>query len=129
MRKIAIALSFLIFLFNVTGCKRGAEKREIPKLGWSACSNYRGDIVKNAFDGDIKTRWDTGAIQAPGSYFELNLGEPYRVSQIILDFGPSLMDYPRKLKIEVSLDMKNWTTLLDGITPQPVEGNVSISFA
>lgn len=128
MRNFAITLSLLFFLFSTLSCKRGSATREVPKRGWSASSNYRGDIAKNAFDGDIKTRWDSGANQAPGMYFELNLGEPYRVSQVILNLGNSLMDYPRKLKIEASLDMKNWTTLLDGITPQPVEGRVSIAF-
>ena len=132
MRNMVIPLSLVIFvvifLFKGLNCKRAPAKRNIPKAGWSASSNYRGDVVKNAFDGDPKTRWDTGAIQTPGMYLELNLGEPYRVSQIIMDLGDSLMDYPRKLKIETSLDMNSWTTLLDGITLQPVGGKVSIPF-
>jgi hypothetical protein len=118
------AVFLAVFLSNTISCKNGSQGRMIPKTGWSASSNYRGDIVKNAFDNRIKTRWDTGAIQSPGMYFELNLGEPYRISQIVLDLDSSIKDYPRKLEIKVSLDMRNWNTLMEGVSSKPVEGRV-----
>jgi hypothetical protein len=118
----------VILIINSWGCKKGASKREIPSVHWSASSNYRSEVVTYAFDGDIKTRWDTGVNQTPGMYFELNLGEPYRVSEIILYLGNSIHDYPRILKIDTSLDLKNWSTLIDNIVPQPKEGKITISF-
>lgn len=49
----------------------------IPRAGWTgrASHNYSGDLPADVFDGDAGSIWSTGAVQEPGMYFEIDMGE------------------------------------------------------
>ena len=84
----------------------------IPSAGWSAFTNPPGTDPTAAFDGNPGTRWTSGVPQSPGMYFGLDLGHPYRISQVIWEVAQSPTDYPRGVQVEVSMDQRNWTTVL-----------------
>jgi hypothetical protein len=49
----------------------------IARDGWTgkASHSYSGDSPADVFDGDVDSIWSTGAVQEPGMYFEIDLGE------------------------------------------------------
>lgn len=54
-----------------------------------------------ALDGKVDTRWGTGAPQAPGQSFTVELREPVTLDGIEYAFGKWWADRPRELKIEI----------------------------
>ena len=56
----------------------------------------------NAIDKDSATRWDTGAAQAGGEWFRIELDEDRLITGIVLDAQGSGGDYPRGYEVYVS---------------------------
>lgn len=63
--------------------------------------------VKNAFDGNKDSRWDSTAAQKGGEWFQIDLGAEYSVSKVVLDVGGT-QDFPRAYEVFVSSDGTNW---------------------
>jgi hypothetical protein len=67
--------------------------------------------VKGAIDGTESTRWSSGQPQAPGDYFQIDMGSDQIFNQITLDTGPNNAgDYPRWYEVYFSEDGSNWGT-------------------
>jgi len=64
--------------------------------------------AKNAIDGNPDTRWDTGAKQEKGQWFQLDLGWECEVRKIVLDTTKSASDYPRGYEVFVSNSTESW---------------------
>jgi hypothetical protein len=64
-----------------------------------------------AIDGQIGTRWSTGAPQAPGQWLEARWDTLTEVAGVELDLGPFRTDYPRSLALEVTADGRTWLPL------------------
>lgn len=94
---------------GMTTFYKNEELIEISRSGWSAKANISEEIVKEAFDNirDISSRWTTGRPQRPGDYFELDLGNIYRIAKISMALG-NITDYPRGYKVDASLDGSKW---------------------
>jgi len=75
---------------------------------WKATASNNKGAARNALDGKISTRWDTGTQQVPGQWFEVNLGGEYTFNYIILDVGSSTGDTPAQWNIYVSNDGETW---------------------
>jgi hypothetical protein len=60
---------------------------KLPQNSWQAtASNTFSDSTTNAlFDGEITKRWTSGAVQAPGMWIVLDLGETEIFFSIVLD--------------------------------------------
>ena len=86
----------------------------LSRVGWvaSASSTESGGSPANAIDGDIASRWSTGASQANGQWFQVDIGATNTLSQIVLDAGSSSGDYPRGYRVNVSNDGSNWGSAL-----------------
>lgn len=69
------------------------------KFGCSSNSNPR-----HAVDGDPKTRFDTQASQEPGQWFQIDMGERYELTSLVLDTTASAKDFPRGYEVRVSDD-------------------------
>jgi hypothetical protein len=69
------------------------------------------DNVAQALDGNPNTRWSTRAIQRPGMWFELDLGQVRTVNGLVLDTTASPNDYPRGYVISLSTDRANWPSV------------------
>lgn len=81
----------------------------------SASSTGAGYSASSALDGNVDTRWTSGAAQTAGQSFTVNLGKNTEVSKILLDAGPtSAGDYPRGYEVYGSQDGVNWTKYADG---------------
>jgi hypothetical protein len=82
----------------------------LSRGGWvaSASSTESGGSPARAIDGDITTRWSTGANQANGQWFQVDMGATNTFYQILLDAGSSSGDYPRGYRVNVSNDGSNW---------------------
>jgi hypothetical protein len=82
----------------------------LSRGGWmaNASSTESGGSSARAIDGDITTRWSTGANQANGQWFQVDMGATNTFYQIILDAASSSGDYPRGYLVNVSNDGSNW---------------------
>jgi hypothetical protein len=77
---------------------------------WVASSSTGGsDDPNNALDGNLATRWSTGGSQAPGQWFQIDMGSVNVFSKIVLNYINSANDYPRGYQVTVSNDGINWS--------------------
>jgi mono/diheme cytochrome c family protein/glucose/arabinose dehydrogenase len=79
------------------------------KKEWKLSASHNADKVGAAIDGNAKSRFDTGATQVPGMWFQIELPEAAEVAQITLDANGSDGDYPRRYEVLVSDDGTNWS--------------------
>ena len=82
-------------------------KPEMKK--WIAKASHGQGKVSAAFDGNPRSRYDTGASQVPGMWFQFDMLKPYTVSSLVLDTKGSNRDYPRGYTVQVSTDGKSWS--------------------
>jgi hypothetical protein len=60
----------------------------------------RSTAAGAALDGDVTTRWATGAPQREGQTFEVTFSEPRSIAALEYGLGRWSQDYPRGLRIE-----------------------------
>jgi F5/8 type C domain len=65
-------------------------------------------------DRNAQTRWDSGSPQDGTEAVTIDLGSASRVDGVMLALGPYSADFPRTLTIEVSDDLRAWTTAWSG---------------
>jgi F5/8 type C domain-containing protein/putative pyrroloquinoline-quinone binding quinoprotein len=84
----------------------------LPRTGWvaTASASAGGNAPSNALDGLTSTRWSTGAPQASGQWFEVDMLTPQAFSEVTLDAAGSTNDYPRGYQVYVSNDGSTWGT-------------------
>jgi uncharacterized repeat protein (TIGR02543 family) len=80
----------------------------LPRSGWVASASSANGSPANAIDGDIGTRWSTGANQTYGQWFQVDLGSVQTFNRIVMDAGSSSGDYPRGYQVNVSNDGSTW---------------------
>jgi F5/8 type C domain len=74
-----------------------------------------GDAPSNGIQGNTASRWSTNEPQAPGQWFEVDMGTTQTFSAVSLDSGPtSDEDFPRTFEVEVSNDGTTWTEITAG---------------
>ncbi|MBI1390027.1 MAG: hypothetical protein GC154_16420 [bacterium] len=84
------------------------EKTDSNRSDWKVSASNNSGAAGNAIDGNRRTRWDTGAVQTPGQWFQVDLGGEASVQGITLDARGSNGDYPRGYEVYFSFDGKNW---------------------
>jgi endo-1,3(4)-beta-glucanase len=58
----------------------------VPRTNWTTQTSATNDWpTAEAIDGDVATRWTSGANQAPGMTFTLDLGAPQYFFSVVLD--------------------------------------------
>jgi hypothetical protein len=78
---------------------------------WVASSSTGGgDDPGNALDGNLSTRWSTDTSQAPGQWFQADMGAVNVFTKIVLNYVNSANDYPRGYQVIVSDDGINWSS-------------------
>jgi uncharacterized protein YkwD len=85
----------------------------LPQNGWvvsDSTHSQGGDVAANAVDGNLNSRWSTDTPQAPGQYFQVNLGTPQNFNTVSIDAGPNAGDYPRGYSVYVSSNGTDWAT-------------------
>lgn len=91
-----------------------AKKYPMPlgnRKDWKLTSSHGKNKLMYAIDGNMTTRYDTGASQEPGMWMQIELPEVKQIHNITLDAGKSRNDYPKGYILELSADGKNWQEL------------------
>lgn len=73
-------------------------KNPIPaRSAWvvTASKSGNGTPASNAHDGDVATRWTTGADQVGGEWLQMDFGKAVTLTKLTLMLGNSADDYPR----------------------------------
>jgi hypothetical protein len=83
---------------------------QLSRNGWvaSASSTEPGGSPQNALDGNLSTRWSSGADQASGQWFQVSLGSAQTFRQLVLDSTNSPNDYARSYAVYVSNNGTDW---------------------
>jgi hypothetical protein len=93
----------------------GGALTALVRTSWTATASISGGgAPSNAIDGDETTRFSTGAAQAAGQWFEVNMQAAVSFAEITIDAGPSTGDYPHGYAVSVSNDGSTWTQIAAG---------------
>lgn len=87
------------------GMPRKLENRD----KWEVTASENSGSAKNAIDGNLKSRYDTGTSMKPGMWYQIELPGPKKLSGIMLDAAGSNRDYARGLEIRLSMDGETWS--------------------
>ena len=80
----------------------GLAPAVLPRNGWSASASLSSSTAGAGIDANLSTRWTTGAPQANGQWYQLDLGSARTFNQIRLDSDGASSDYPRGYQVFVS---------------------------
>ena len=83
---------------------------EIPVV--SVRANRDAEDAPLAVDLDAATRWSTLAPQRRGMWYEVDLGEPKDVAEVLL-WPRFAADAPRGLRVDVSTDQSHWVSVAE----------------
>jgi hypothetical protein len=89
----------------------------LPETGWVASASTNssaGDAPANAIDGNLGTRYSSDAVQAPGMWFQVNLGSSQSFNQIEMNNSNWPTDYAAGYNVEVSTDGSTFTSVATG---------------
>lgn len=74
----------------------------------TASASLNSGSAADAVDGAQGTRWSSQAAQAPGQYFQADLGLARTFDAVDLESGVSSGDFPRGYQVTVSADGVTW---------------------
>jgi hypothetical protein len=97
-----------------SNCAAAVSGTALGRAGWSASTNApssKSDAPNNALDANLKTRFSTDEHQAPGLYFEVNMGSAQTLDEIVMESPYSPHDFARGYNVEVSANGSSWTTV------------------
>jgi hypothetical protein len=89
----------------------------LSETGWTASSNTNSssaDAPQNAIGGTSGPRFSSDAYQAPGMWFEVNLGSAQTFNQVELNSGSYGGDHANGYDVEVSNDGVKFTPVYSG---------------
>ncbi len=89
---------------------------QLSETGWTASSNTNssaGDAPANAINGS-GGRFSSDADQAPGQWWEVNMGSQQTFNEVVLASGGNTGDYANGYDVEVSNDGTNFTPVYFG---------------
>ena len=89
------------------------EPQQADRAVRQAFALRNNDRAAKALDGDLTTKWTTGAPMRAGDWFTVDLGKPTRVTKIVLDTRGSPTHHPRGFTVFLSRDGKAWRKALD----------------
>ncbi|MEV0616484.1 discoidin domain-containing protein [Nonomuraea sp. NPDC050404] len=84
---------------------------------WTVSAS-QGVDVPLMLDGDVTTRWKSGADQVPGMWVQLDLGARMTINNVTLDTAKNAAsegDYPRGHTVELSDNGSAWTQVAAGV--------------
>lgn len=87
---------------------RQLESTDADRDAWTLKASHNNGSIKNAIDGDMGSRWDTGTPQKPGMWFQIDLGAERVIEEIKLDTTGSNGDYPRGYEVYLSFNGEDW---------------------
>jgi O-glycosyl hydrolase len=84
----------------------------LPIVGATVSASATGgsDLASRAIDGIESTRWTTGAAQANGQTFTVDLGSARTVNALELDVAANTGDHPRGWSLATSTNGTTWSS-------------------
>jgi hypothetical protein len=85
---------------------------QLSETGWTASSNTdssSSDAPQNAIGGTSGSRFSSDAYQAPGMWWEVNMGSQQTFNEVGLNSGSNTGDYAAGYDVEVSNDGTKFT--------------------
>jgi hypothetical protein len=70
-------------------------------------TNVNPDRLSSALDGDRASRWHSGP-QRDDHWLQIDMGAAQEVGAVRLELGPYLHDFPRHLRVDLSVDGQAW---------------------
>jgi hypothetical protein len=113
----AIAVCGMLLAVPMLAPPASAQTTQLSETGWTASSNTNSssaDAPQNAIGGTSGTRFSSDADQAPGMWWEVNMGSQQTFNQVELNSGGNTGDYARGYDVEVSNDGTNFTPVYFG---------------
>ncbi|URN96852.1 MAG: discoidin domain-containing protein [Candidatus Pristimantibacillus lignocellulolyticus] len=106
----------------------GGTGNALDRAGWVASSSpISGDVPANLLDGNMSSRWSTGATMTPGQFITIDMLSVKGFSKIVMDSTGSDNDYARGYEVYMSNEGINWgSAIATGSGTGPV---VTINFA
>ncbi len=95
-------------------CSASVSGTAFDQTGWVASTNAPSSSANapaKALDGDLATRFSTNEDQAPGLYFEVDLGSARTFDALEMSVPDSPTDYARGYDVQVSVAGTSWTTV------------------
>jgi 4-amino-4-deoxy-L-arabinose transferase-like glycosyltransferase len=77
---------------------------KVPSTTIAATASSNVDAAHLAVDGDVTTRWGSNARQSSDMFFRLTFKQPQLISGLRYSLGSVPHDYPRKLRVVVTLE-------------------------
>jgi hypothetical protein len=90
-------------IYNISPAFKVQHHLDLERVGISAKASG-SNSPRGALDGDLKTRWGSGAPQTAGQSFEIELARSVSISGIRYHYGEWFNDRPVELKVEVEGD-------------------------
>lgn len=87
-------------IFDIKQSFGPAELLNLKALGYRVRASG-SNPAEAGVDGDLSTRWGTGAPQSPGQNFEIELSRPVFIEGVRYVYGAWFNDRPAELKVEV----------------------------
>ena len=106
---------------NTSGTGSCVHETPLDESRFTAASNaaYGTDLpqyaITNQVDGTSTTHFSTDAYQAPGLYYQVDMGSPQTFNELGLDSDGNVGDYARAYTVTASQDGTTWTTLTPGV--------------
>jgi hypothetical protein len=111
------------------GSGGGGTNGQLSETGWTASSNTNspaGDAPQHAISGNTGARFSSDAYQAPGMWWQADMGSVQTFNQVSLDSGANTGDYARGYDVEVSNDGTKFTPVYFGTgTASPASATFS----
>jgi hypothetical protein len=132
LRRLTLAAATAALLtasFISTASAAPQAETQLPETGWTASASTNsaaGDAPAHAIDGNTGTRYSSDAVQAPGMWFQVNLGSSQSFNQIQLNSGSWPGDYAVGYNVEVSTNGSSFTSVATGSGSSSIE---TITFA
>lgn len=90
----------------------------VSKSGWTATASSvgAGSSLAGGIDGNSSTQWNTGANQANGQWYQVDMGANRTVAMVTVQTPNGQRDdYPRGYVLQLSTNGTTWTTVGTGI--------------
>ena len=88
---------------------RSSGEGHLPLAIRGVRADPKPELARYVVDGDLATRWCTGAPKVSGEFLELELHGPHAVNAVVLSLGPYPRDFPRGVAIQTSEDGSAWS--------------------
>ena len=98
----SIALSGYELLYDFK--PRQTELKPLSRDSFIISSQFGADLVAQAVDSDLNTRWGSAKPQSPSMQLFLELKQPADLRGLKYDLGRWTHDYPRGLQIELETE-------------------------